>query len=67
MAIKFNQVILDKLKKNRTELSKKVSLSAVKDLEEKFKVIDEGTNRLLNDLGNIGRQLEAQKSEIQRC
>ncbi len=27
MAIKFNQVILDKLKKNRTELSKKVDLS----------------------------------------
>tara|TARA_R110002020_G_scaffold155810_1_gene337128 strand:- start:8404 stop:8796 length:393 start_codon:yes stop_codon:yes gene_type:complete len=67
MGIKIKQVVLNKLKENRKqELSKKVSLSAVKDLEEKFKVIDEGTNRLLNDLGNIGRQLEAQKSEIQR-
>jgi chromosome segregation ATPase len=66
MAIKFNQVILNKLQKNKTELSKKVSLTAVKDLEDKFKVIDEGTDRLLNDLGNIGRQLESQKSEIQR-
>jgi hypothetical protein len=33
MPIKFNQVILDKLKKNRTELSKKIDLSLVDDID----------------------------------
>ena len=61
------QKVFNLLKENKKrELSKKVSLAVVKDLEDKFKVIDEGTDRLLNDLGNIGRQLESQKSEIQR-
>ena len=36
MAIKFNQVILNKLQKNKTRLSKKVDLALVDDFESIF-------------------------------
>ncbi len=40
MPIKFNQVILDKLHKNKTELSKKVDLALVDDFQSIFNNID---------------------------
>tara|TARA_R110001632_G_scaffold2033_1_gene9017 strand:- start:365 stop:796 length:432 start_codon:yes stop_codon:yes gene_type:complete len=46
MAIKFNQVILDKLHKNKTALSKKVDLSLVDDINYKFEDLEEEVSRL---------------------
>ena len=46
MAIKFNQVILDKLKKNITELSKKVDLSLVDDINYEFEYLQEEVSRM---------------------
>ena len=60
MAIRFNQVILDKLKKGRQEtLSKKVDLALVDDFESIFNNIDLQTNSLIDDLGNLARQIDA--------
>jgi hypothetical protein len=60
MPIKFNQVILDKLKKGRQEtLSKKVDLALVNDFESIFNNIDLQTNSLIDDLGNLARQIDA--------
>ena len=59
MAIRFNQVILDKLKKNRTELSKKVHLALVDDFQNIFNNIDLSTNSLIDDLGNLARQIDS--------
>lgn len=60
MAIRFNQVILDKLKKGRQEtLSKKVDLALVDDFESIFNNIDLQTDSLINDLGNLARQIDA--------
>jgi hypothetical protein len=60
MPIKFNQVILDKLKKGRQEtLSKKVDLALVDDFQSIFNNIDLQTNSLIDDLGNIARQIDA--------
>ena len=60
MAIRFNQVILDKLKKGRQEnLSKKVDLALVDDFESIFNNIDLQTNSLINDLGNLARQIDS--------
>jgi hypothetical protein len=60
MPIKFNQVILDKLKKGRQEtLSKKVDLALVNDFESIFNNIDLQTDSLIDDLGNLARQIDA--------
>lgn len=59
MPIKFNQVILDKLHKNKTELSKKVDLALVDDFQSIFNNIDMSTNSLIDDLGSIARQIDA--------
>ncbi len=59
MAIRFNQVILDKLHKNKTELSKKVDLALVDDFQSIFNNIDLSTNSLIDDLGNIARQIDS--------
>ena len=60
MAIRFNQVILDKLKKGRQEsLSKKVDLALVDDFQSIFNNIDLSTNSLIDDLGNIARQIDS--------
>jgi len=59
MGIKFNQVILDKLHKNKTALSKKVDLSLIDDFESIFNNIDLQTDSLINDLGSLARQIDA--------
>lgn len=59
MPIKFNQVILDKLHKNKTELSKKVDLALVDDFQSIFNNIDMSTDSLIDDLGSIARQIDA--------
>ncbi len=59
MPIRFNQVILDKLHKNKTELSKKVDLALVDDFQNIFNNIDMSTNSLIDDLGSIARQIDA--------
>ena len=41
MAIRFNQVILDKLKNNRTKLSKKVDLSLVDDIDSMYNWLEQ--------------------------
>ena len=47
MAIRFNQVILDKLKKGRQEtLSKKVDLSLVDDINYEFQYLQEEISRM---------------------
>lgn len=47
MAIRFNQVILDKLKKNRTELSKKVDLSILDEFAYgEYEAIQEEVDKL---------------------
>lgn len=47
MAIRFNQVILDKLKKGRQEnLSKKVDLSLVDDINYNFQDLGDEINRM---------------------
>ncbi len=46
MAIRFNQVILDKLHKNKTELSKKVDLSLVDDINYEFQYLQEEVSRM---------------------
>lgn len=47
MAIRFNQVILDKLKKGRQEsLSKKVDLSLVDDINYEFQYLQEEVSRM---------------------
>lgn len=46
MAIRFNQVILDKLHKNKTELSKKVDLSLVDDINYEFEYLQEEISRM---------------------
>ena len=52
MAIRFNQVILDKLKKGRQEnLSKKVELSLLSDLDGFNRVVDEARIKL-DDFSN---------------
>tara|TARA_R100001198_G_C5158011_1_gene164392 strand:- start:154 stop:561 length:408 start_codon:yes stop_codon:yes gene_type:complete len=48
MPIKFNQVILDKLHKNKTELSKKVELSILSDLEGFTRAVDEARVKIDN-------------------
>ena len=59
MPIKFNQVILDKLHKNKTELSRKVDLALVDDFQNIFNNIDLSTNSLIDDLGNLARQIDS--------
>lgn len=61
MPIKFNQVILDKLKKNRTELSKKVELSLLSDLDGFNRVVDEARIKL-DDFSNdwVNRYIDLQ-------
>jgi len=59
MAIKFNQVILNKLQKNKTRLSKKVDLALVDDFESIFNNIDLQTDSLIDDLGNLARQIDS--------
>lgn len=59
MPIKFNQVILDKLHKNKTELSRKVDLALVDDFQSIFNNIDLSTNSLIDDLGNLARQIDS--------
>ena len=61
MAIRFNQVILDKLHKNKTELSKKVELSILSDLEGFTRVVDESRVKL-DDISNdwVNRYIDLQ-------
>lgn len=54
------QLILNKLKNARKEiLSKKVDLALVDDFESIFNNIDLQTNSLIDDLGNLARQIDA--------
>ena len=46
MAIKFNQVILNKLQKNKTRLSKKIDLSLVDDINYEFQYLEEEVSRM---------------------
>jgi len=46
MAIRFNQVILDKLKKNRTELSKKVDLGLIDEFNYDFMNLEDEISTL---------------------
>lgn len=46
MPIKFNQVILDKLKKNRTELSKKVDLGLIDEFNYDFSYLEDQSGLL---------------------
>tara|TARA_R110002167_G_scaffold363060_1_gene582804 strand:- start:507 stop:935 length:429 start_codon:yes stop_codon:yes gene_type:complete len=46
MAIKFNQVILNKLQKNKTDLSKKVDLSLYDGLQYDFNSLQDEVSRL---------------------
>ncbi len=46
MAIRFNQVILDKLHKNKTELSKKVDLGLIDEIEYDFDSLQDEVGRL---------------------
>jgi len=48
MAIKFNQVILNKLFQNKTELSKKVDLSLISDINSEYDSIISLTNELID-------------------
>jgi len=62
MPIRFNQVILDKLKKGRQEtLSKKVQLSILSDLEGFTRVVDEARVKL-DDVSNdwVNRYIDLQ-------
>jgi hypothetical protein len=61
MPIRFNQVILDKLHKNKTELSKKVELSILSDLEGFTRVVDEARIKL-DDVSNdwVNRYIDLQ-------
>lgn len=62
MPIKFNQVILDKLKKGRQEtLSKKVELSLLSDLDGFNRVVDEARIKL-DDFSNdwVNRYIDLQ-------
>jgi len=61
MAIRFNQVILDKLHKNKTELSRKVNLSILSDLEGFTRVVDEARIKL-DDVSNdwVNRYIDLQ-------
>lgn len=59
MPIRFNQVILDKLYKNKTDLSKKTELALVDDFQSIFNNIDLSTNSLIDDLGNLARQIDS--------
>ncbi len=59
MPIRFNQVILDKLYKNKTDLSKKTKLALVDDFQSIFNNIDLSTNSLIDDLGNLARQIDS--------
>ncbi len=61
MAIRFNQVILDKLHKNKTELSKKVELSILSDLEGFTRVVDEARVKF-DDVSNnwVNRYIDLQ-------
>jgi len=61
MAIRFNQVILDKLHKNKTELSKKVELSILSDLDGFTRVVDEARIKL-DDVSNdwVNRYIDLQ-------
>lgn len=61
MAIRFNQVILDKLKKNRTELSKKVDLSLVDDINN---AINDSVNRE-SEAEDVVKQMESIGSDIE--
>ena len=54
MAIKFNQVILNKLQKNKTRLSKKVDLALVDDFESIFNNIDLQTDSFKEDYQYLG-------------
>ena len=61
MAIRFNQVIIDKLHKNKTELSKKVELSILSDLDGFTRVVDEARIKL-DDVSNdwVNRYIDLQ-------
>lgn len=61
MAIRFNQVILDKLHKNKTKLSKKVELSLLSDLDGFNRVVDEARIKL-DDFSNdwVSRYIDLQ-------
>jgi hypothetical protein len=52
MAIRFNQVILDKLHKNKTELSKKVDLSLKSDVENAISALS-GYDSSQSDLDKV--------------
>ena len=61
MAIKFNQVILNKLFQNKTELSKEVKLSLLSDLDGFNRVVDEARIKL-DDFSNdwVSRYIDLQ-------
>lgn len=61
MAIRFNQVILDKLYKNTTELSKKVDLALVDDINN---AINDSVNRE-SEAEDVVKQMESIGSEIE--
>jgi len=61
MAIKFNQVILNKLFQSKTELSKEVKLSLLSDLDGFNRVVDEARIKL-DDFSNdwVSRYIDLQ-------
>lgn len=61
MAIRFNQVILDKLYKNTTELSKKVDLALVDDINN---AINDSVNRE-SEAEDVVKQMESIGSDIE--
>lgn len=65
MAIRFNQVILDKLKKGRQEtLSKKVDLNVFASYEQDLKDVKDNFYIAANEMESIAIDLEFKENEM---
>ena len=64
MAIRFNQVILDKLHKNKTELSKKVDLNVFASYEQDLKDAKDNFYIAANEMESIAIDLEFKEKEM---
>ena len=64
MPIRFNQVILDKLYKNKTDLSKKVDLNVFASYEQDLKDAKDNFYIAANEMESIAIDLEFKENEM---
>lgn len=64
MPIRFNQVILDKLYKNKTDLSKKIDLNVFASYEQDLKDAKDNFYIAANEMESIAIDLEFKEKEM---